>query len=304
MKPRILAASKIHDKAIEKAKKFADIDVKAGLSEEELVGVIGEYDAIVVRSKPKVTKAIIDAGKKLKVIGRAGVGLDNIDKDAAKARDIQIVNSPEASTISVAEHAIGLMIAVMRKIPQAEIHVRQGKWERKSFIGNELYGKTLGILGFGRIGREVAMRAKAFGMEVIVFDPEITSEDAREYNAECCDIGEVLKKADIVSLHVPAIPSTKDLINAQNLSMMKPTAIVINTSRGHAIDEDALYEALKAGQIAGAALDVFKNEPPEGSSLLELPNIILVPHLGANTDEAQINAGTVVVEKIRNILTK
>jgi D-3-phosphoglycerate dehydrogenase len=304
MKPRILAASKIHDSALKKAGEFADVDVKTGLSEDELVGVIGEYDAIIVRSKPKVTKTIIDAGGKLKVIGRAGVGLDNVDLGAAKARGVEVVNSPEASSISVAEHAIGLMISLLRHVPKAERSLRSGKWERKDFVGNELCGKTLGLIGFGRIGREVAMRAQAFGMRILASDPNITSEDTREYNAELAGLDDLLRQADVVSLHVPAIPETRDLINAERLALMKPTAVLINTSRGHAVDEEALHEVLKGEKIAGAALDVYKNEPPEGSPLISLENIIVVPHLGANTDEAQINAGTVVVEKIRQILTK
>jgi D-3-phosphoglycerate dehydrogenase len=258
----------------------------------------------MVRSKPKVTKEMIKAGRKLKVIGRAGVGLDNIDVEAAKAAGIQVVNSPEASSISVAEHAIGLMIALLRHIPKAERSMREGKWERKNFMGNELYGKTIGLVGFGRIGREVALRAEAFGMKVLAYDPALTSEDTREYNANLVELDELLRKSDIVSLHVPALPSTKDLINPERLALMKPTAVLINTSRGHAVDEDALYAALKEKRILGAALDVYKNEPPEGSPLLGLDNILLVPHLGANTDEAQINAGMVVVEKIKHILCK
>ncbi|MBD3388213.1 MAG: hypothetical protein GF416_03965 [Candidatus Altiarchaeales archaeon] len=304
MKPKILAASKIHDIALDKAREFADVDLKTDLSEEELIGIIGEYDAIIVRSKPTVTRAMIEAGGRLKAIGRAGVGLDNVDREAAKEKGIEVVNSPEASTISVAEHAIGLMLALARKVPQADNHVRGGGWDRKSFLGNELYGKNLGLIGFGRIGREVAMRARALGMEILTYDPAITSEDAREYNARCCmNMDELLEDSDVISLHVPAIPETKDLINAETLKKMKPSAFLVNTSRGHAVDEDALYDALKNGEIAAAALDVYKSEPPEGTKLVELGNIILVPHLGANTDEAQINAGTVVVEKIRKILT-
>jgi D-3-phosphoglycerate dehydrogenase len=304
MKPRILAASKIHDSALSKAREFADVDVKTGLGEDELVGVIAEYDAIMVRSKPNVTKAVIEAGKKLKVIGRAGVGLDNVDLAAAKAKGVEVVNSPEASSISVAEHAIGLMISLLRHVPKAERSLRDGRWERKSFVGNELCGKTLGLVGFGRIGREVAMRAQAFGMKIIAADPNITSEDTREYNAELVELANLLKTADVVSLHVPAIPATRDMINGKRLALMKPTAVLVNTSRGHAIDEEALHKVLSTGKIAGAALDVYKNEPPEGSPLLGLDNIIVVPHLGANTDEAQINAGTVVVEKIKHHLTK
>jgi D-3-phosphoglycerate dehydrogenase / 2-oxoglutarate reductase len=302
-KPRILAASKIHESALKKAREFADVDVKPDLTEDQLVGMICDYDAILVRSKPKVTKQIIEAGKKLKVIGRAGVGLDNVDKDAAKAKGIEVVNSPEAATVSVAEHAIGLMLALMRHIPRGDRLMRSGGWDRK-MMGNELNGKTLGLIGFGRIGREVALRASAFGMRIIVSDPIMTSEDAREFDAELLDLPELLKRADIVSMHVPALPTTKDLINDKTIALMKPTAILINTARGHCVDEDALFRALKDNRLRGAALDVYKSEPPQGSPLLTLENIVLVPHFGANTEEGQVTAGMVIVEKVKHILTK
>lgn len=303
MKPRILSASKIHDSALAKAREFADVDVKPELTEDELVGVIGGYDAILVRSKPKVTRRVIEAGGRLKVIGRAGVGLDNVDRDAAKERGVEVVNSPEASTISVAEHAFALMLCLLRHIPKAERGLRQGLWDRK-IMGSELYGKTLGLIGFGRIGREVALRARAFGMKVVAYDPMLTSEDAREFNAKLMELDDLMRGADVISIHVPALPATRDLINDRTLSLMKPTAVLINTARGHAVDEDALYRALKEKKIAGAALDVYKNEPPTGSPLLALDNIVVVPHLGANTNEGQVNAGLVVVEKVKHILVK
>jgi D-3-phosphoglycerate dehydrogenase len=303
MKPKILAASKIHESALKKAREFAEVDVKLDLTEDQLVDAIGQYDAVMVRSKPKITKAIIDAGKRLKVIGRAGVGLDNVDREAAKAKGIEVVNSPEASTVSVAEHAIGLMLSIMRHIPKGDRLMRSGGWDRK-LMGNELYGKTLGLIGFGRIGKEVAFRSRAFGMKLIVTDPIMTSEDAKELDAELVGLEALLKRADIVSIHVPANPSTKDIINDKTLALMKPTAVIVNTARGHCIDEDALYRALKEGKIRGAALDVYKAEPPTGSPLLSLENIVLVPHFGANTDEGQIGAGLVIVEKIQKIVSK
>ena len=303
MKPRILSASKIHDSALAKAREFADVDVKPELSEDELVAIIGGYDAILVRSKPKVTRRVIEAAGRLKVIGRAGVGLDNVDREAAKERGVEVVNSPEASTISVAEHAFALMLSLLRHIPKAERGLRQGLWDRK-IMGSELYGKTLGLIGFGRIGREVALRARAFGMKVMAYDPMLTSEDAREYDAQLAELDDLLRAADVVSIHVPALPTTRDIINERALSLMKPTAVLINTARGHAVDEDALYRALKDKRIAGAALDVYKNEPPTGSPLLGLDNIVVVPHLGANTNEGQVNAGLVVVEKVKRILVK
>jgi len=303
MKNRILAASKIHESALKKAKEFAEVDVKLDPSEDELVRIIGDYDAIMVRSKPTVTRRVIEAAKKLKVIGRAGVGLDNVDVDAARQRGVVVVNSPEASSISVAEHTFALILSLLRHIPKADRTMREGKWEKK-LVGNELYGKRLGIIGFGRIGKEVALRAGAFGMTVVAHDPAMTSEDIREYNATLVDLGELLRTSDIVSLHVPALPSTRDLINAKTISLMKPTSFLINASRGHAIDEEALCAAIRDRRIAGAALDVYKKEPLENSPLLNLENVVLTPHLGANTDEAQINAGTVIVEKIRHILSK
>jgi D-3-phosphoglycerate dehydrogenase / 2-oxoglutarate reductase len=303
MKPKILVASKIHESALKKAREFAEVDVKADFTEDQLAEAIGGYDAIMVRSKPKVTKRIIDSGSRLKVIGRAGVGLDNVDRDAAKAKGIEVVNSPEASTVSVAEHAMGLMLAVMRHIPKGDRLMRGGGWDRK-LMGNELYGKTLGLVGFGRIGREVALRARAFGMRIIICDPIMTSEDAKEFNATLVESDELFKRADVVSLHVPALPSTKDIVNERTLSLMKPTAVIVNTARGHCVDEDALYKALKEGKIRGAGLDVYKAEPPQGSPLLQLDNVVLVPHFGANTDEGQIAAGMVVVEKIKHILGK
>ncbi|MFH0862709.1 MAG: hydroxyacid dehydrogenase [Candidatus Altiarchaeota archaeon] len=303
MKFKLLAVSKIHESALKMAREFAEVDVRLDLTEDQLAGIVGEYDAIMVRSKPKITKRIIDAGRKLRVIGRAGVGLDNVDREAANARGIEVVNSPEASTISVAEHAMGLMLALMRHIPKGHAMVKSGGWDRK-MMGNELFGKSLGLVGFGRIGREVAMRAKAFGMKVIAYDPMLTSEDTREYDAELVELDELFKNADVISIHVPALPATKDLVNERTLSLMKPTAIIVNTARGHCIDEEALCKALEENRIRGAALDVYKNEPPAGCPLIALDNVVLVPHFGANTEEGQIEAGKVIVEKIRHILSK
>ncbi|MFH1055834.1 MAG: hydroxyacid dehydrogenase [Candidatus Altiarchaeota archaeon] len=303
MKPRILDAGKIHESAVAKAREFADVDVKVGLEEDALAAIIGDYDAIMVRSKPKVTKKVIDAGTKLKIIARAGVGLDNVDKEAAKARNITVVNSPEASTISVAEHAFALLLALCRNITKGDKMMREGKWDRK-MMGTELYGKTLGLVGFGRIGKEVASRAKAFGMKVIAADPIVKHEEAKALHVELVSLDTLFKTADVISLHVPAIPETKDIINEKTLAMMKPTALIVNTARGHAIDEDALYKALSEKKIAGAALDVYKKEPPEGSPLPTLENIVLVPHFGANTHEGQTRAGMVIVEKLRDYFAK
>lgn len=302
MKPKIIITDKIHDKAIELAESFAQVDLKTGLSPEQLVEEVPGYDAIVIRSGTRITREVVEAGG-LKAVGRAGVGLDNVDLQACRENDVEVFNSPEASTISVAEHAIGLMISLLRNIPRGEATLRKGLWERKKLGGSELYGKTLGVVGFGRIGREVAVRARAFGMNVIVADPAITSEDAREYNAQLVESERLFRESDVITLHVPSIPATKNMVDSQMLSLMKDSAVLVNTARGAVVDEQALVKHLQQGAIKGAALDVYQNEPPEGSPLLELENVVLTPHLAASTEEAQINAGTVVVEKIKNHLT-
>lgn len=300
-KPRILITDKIHESGIAEARKFADVDVHLKCPPEELVKKIPDYDALIVRSETKVTKEVIAAAKRLKIVGRAGVGLDNIDVKAVKEKGIEIVNSPECSTISVAEHAIGLMLAFLRKIPAGEKHLREGKWERSKYQGNELYGKTLGVVGLGRIGREVALRARAFGMRVLGYDTNMTMEDMEEYNVEYVgELPDLLKQSDIVSVHVPLTDATRNMISEKEIGLMKKTAIIINTARGGVINENALYNALREGRIKGAGLDVFENEPPAGSPLLTLENVVLTPHLASGTEEAQIKAGTIVVEKIKN----
>jgi len=299
MKPKILITDKLHPVAIEEATTFAEVEEFYGHSPEEIIEKIPGYDALIVRSGTKATRELIETSD-LKIIGRAGVGLDNVDLEAAKEKGIEVVNSPEASTIAVTELVMGSLIALLRKIHHADRSMREGKWERSRFTGNELYGKTIGIVGFGRIGREVGERARAFGMNILVYDPTITAEDAREFNATCMELDELLGKADVVTLHIPLMESTRNLIDEGKIGLMKDSAVIVNIARGGVVNEKALHDALKDGRIGGAVLDVFENEPPEGSPLTELENVVLMPHLGASTDEAQINAGTVVVEKIRN----
>ncbi len=299
MKPKILITDRIHESAIKEAKKFADVDLDIGCSNENLVKKIGEYDALIVRSATKVTKDVINASN-LKIMGRAGVGLDNIDVDAANKKGIKIVNSPEAPTIAVTELVFASILALMRNIIPADRTIREGRWEKNLFRGNEVYGKIMGIVGFGRIGKEVAIRARAFGMRIMAYDPNITKEDAREFNAEQVELNTLLKNSDIITIHVPLTEETRGLINEGRLKLMKKSAIIVNAARGGVVDEKALYSALKERGIGGAALDVFENEPPVGSPLLTLDNVVLTPHLGASTEEAQINSGTIVVEKIRN----
>lgn len=294
-----MITDKLHDFAVREARSFADVDLEFNLSAEELIKKIRGYDALIVRSGTKVTREVIEASD-LKIIGRAGVGLDNIDVEAAKLKGIEIVNSPEASTISVAELVIGSLLSLIRNIHHAHYSMKAGKWERGRFTGNELFGKTLGVIGFGRIGREVSDRARAFGMDVQVYDPLITVEDARENNCRFAELDELLKTSDFVSLHVPLTEETHNLIDKERLASMKPSAILINIARGGLIDEKALYDALKNKRLGGAVLDVFREEPPEANPFRDLENVVLTPHLGASTDEAQINAGTVVVDKVRN----
>ncbi len=300
MKPKILISDRIHDKAIDEARLFADVDLEFNLTPEELVDKIRDYEALIVRSGTKVTREIIVNAKKLRIIGRAGVGLDNIDLEAAGEKNIEVVNSPEASTISVAELVIGSLIALMRNIHHGHSSLKKGRWDRNKLTGNELYGKKMGVIGFGRIGREVADRARAFGMDVLAFDPNMTAEDARENNCEYRELDELIKEVDVLTLHVPLTEKTRGLIDTARIESMKKDAVIINAARGGIVNEEDLYNALKNDTIRGAAVDVFESEPPEGSPLLKLDNVVLTPHLGASTEEAQINAGTVVVEKIRN----
>lgn len=299
-KYKLLVSDPIAQSGLDKLREYFEVDYRPGISKDELLNIIPEYVALVVRSETKVTKDVIEKGKNLKVIGRAGVGVDNIDVEEATRKGILVVNAPEGNTIAACEHTIGLMLAISRKIPQSFFVLRQGKWERKNFIGNELYGKTLGLVGLGRIGSEVAKRAKSFRMRIIAYDPFISPEKAKELEVELFnDLHALLKEADYVSLHLPLTQETKNLIGKKELEMMKPTAYLINCARGGLVDEDALFEALKEKKIAGAALDVFKNEPINPDNpLLTLDNVVLTPHLGASTQEAQEKVALIVAEDI------
>ncbi|MEO0067717.1 MAG: hydroxyacid dehydrogenase [candidate division WOR-3 bacterium] len=274
------------------------VDEKPGIAPDELLKVIPEYDAIIVRSATKVTAEVIEAGKNLKVIGRAGVGLDNVDKKAADAKGIKVVNTPEATSISVAELALGMMFACARSIPQATASLRAGKWEKKAFKGMELFGKTLGIIGAGRIGTELAKRALGLGMKVLVFR---RSNSKPEYG-ELCSFDELLAKSDIISLHIPKTPETYHLLNREAFAKMKKGVIIINCARGGVVDEAALFEALQSGQVAAAALDVFEEEPLKDFRLFSLPQVIGSPHIGAQTKEGQARAGIGIAEKVRDAL--
>lgn len=274
-----------------------------GLPKDELPNHVRDLDAIIVRSATKVRKEMIDAAEKLKAIGRAGVGLDNIDVEYAKSKGIKVINTPRATSISVAELTIGLILAVMRKIAYADREMRNGAWPKKKCKGIEMYGKTMGIIGIGRIGREVAKRAKAFGMKVIYYDvyrPDESTE--KELDIEFRELDVLVSEADVITLHLPLTPETKHLINKERIEKMKDGAIIINAARGGIVDENALYEALKSGKLYGAALDVYENEPLKESKLFELDNIVLTPHIGAQAKEGQTRAGIEVAKKIAEAL--
>lgn len=295
---KILVGDALHEAGIELLRKVADVEVAAELNEEQLIEKIRSVDALLVRSKTKVTKNVIQAAKNLKVIGRAGAGVDNIDLEAATKRGIVVVNAPEASSITVAEHTIGLMLAMARKIPFADASLKSGKWEKKKFVGIELRGKVLGVIGLGRIGTQVVAKAKAFGMQILVYDPYISEKLARDSGVKISDLDELIKNSDFITLHVPLTEQTKGMIGKKEIEKMKKGAFIINCARGGMVDEKALYEGLKSGKIAGAALDVFEKEPPLESPLLKLENIVVTPHLGASTEEAQRYASVIACEEV------
>jgi len=300
---KVLVSDPIDQAGIDILSQVATVDVKTTLKPEELVRIIGEYDALMIRSGTRVTKEIIEAGTQLKIIGRAGVGVDNVDVPAATRKGIVVVNSPEGNTIAAAEHALAMMLAMSRYIPDANASVKRGEWDRKSFVGAEIYKKTLGIVGLGKIGSHVANVAKAMGMKLLAFDPFISRDRAEQLGCQLVDLDLLVQQADYITLHIPKTPETTHLINAQMLAKMKPTIRIINCARGGIIDEEALAVAIKEGQIAGAALDVYESEPLGDSPLRSLgKEIILTPHLGASTTEAQANVAIDVAEQIRDVL--
>lgn len=295
---KILVSDRIAEEGLQMLRQRAQVDVKLGLSRQELLDTVGEYDALIVRSGTKVTAQVIEAGRRLKVIGRAGAGLDNIDLEAASQRGIVVLNSPDPVSIAAAEHTMALMLALARNIPQADASLRRGEWQRSRFMGVWLQGKTLGIVGIGRIGTMVAERGRSFGMKVIAHDPYLTDEQVKERGAAPVSLEELLSRADFITLHVPLTPETRGMIGTRELSLVKPTARLINCSRGGVVDEEALLAALEAGRLAGAALDVFATEPPVESPLLKSDKVVLTPHLGASAREAQIAAAVDIAQKV------
>ena len=300
---RILVSDPIAADGVEALKQGgAEVDVKTGLPADELKAIIGDYDALVVRSETKVTKDMLGAARSLQVVGRAGVGIDNIDVEAATEHGVVVVNAPTGNTISAAEHAVALMLSLSRHIPAANASLKSGKWERSKFMGLEVRGKTLGIVGLGQVGSEVARRARGLEMRVIAFDPFVPEERARVLGVDLVSMEDLLRDSDFVTVHTTLTEGTRSLIGEEQLRMMKPTARIINTARGGIVDEKALETALTEGWIAGAAIDVFEKEPITDHPLFALPNIVVTPHLGASTAEAQERVAVDVAEQIIAVL--
>lgn len=301
---RILISDPLSEEGIRILKEVKEfqVDVNTGLKPEDLKKIIPQYDAIIVRSATKLTKDLIDAAANLKVIGRAGVGLDNVDLEAATKRGIIAMNTPAGNTISTAEHTMSLILALSRNIPEASQSTKAGEWKRSKFMGVELYGKTLGIIGLGRIGTEVAKRAIAFGMNVIAYDPFLSIDVAKKAGVDIVDLKKLLCEADYITIHTPISDETKAMISDKEFDLMKKTARIINCARGGIIDEAALARALEQERIAGCALDVFEKEPPVASPLLKCPTCLMTPHLGASTEEAQVNVAIEIAEVVRDAL--
>ena len=300
---KVLISDNLSEKGVKILEKAGlKVDVKTGLTPHKLKKEIGKYDALVIRSATKVTADLIKSARKLKVVGRAGSGLDNVDKEAATKNGIVVMNTPGGNTITTAEHTVALLLSMARRIPQATASLKQGKWEKKKFMGVELYGKTLGIIGLGNIGTHVAKMAQGMGMEVIAYDPYLSEEKAKELGVNGVKLNELFKRADFITNHVPFTNETKHLIGTQSIAKMKKGVRIINAARGGVVDEDALYKALKSGKVASAALDVFETEPPDKSPLLELDNFICTPHLGASTADAQENVAVAVANQIVDYL--
>jgi D-3-phosphoglycerate dehydrogenase len=301
---KVFITDKLSEKgvAVFKAEPDFQADVYPTLPPEELKKALADYDAIVIRSATTMTADIIEACPKLKVIGRAGVGLDNVDIQAATRKGIIVMNTPDGNTIAAAEHTVALILAMVRSIPQAHASLKEKKWERNKFMGVELYGKTLGVIGLGRIGFEVAKRLRAFNMNILAYDPFCTPERARQIDAELTTVDQILKNSDIITVHVPKTKETAGMIGAAQFKICKKGVRFVNVARGGIINEADLAEAIKNGQVAGAAIDVFSEEPPTGNPLLDVDKIIVTPHLGASTEEAQVNVAAVVARQIVDAL--
>lgn len=300
---KVLIADQINEKGIDELKDIAEVIVKTDITKEQLIKEIADFDAVVVRSRTKITRDVIEAASKLKIIARAGVGVDNVDVEAATEKGIMVVNAPESTSITVAEHTMGIILSLARKISIADKSVKEGRWEKSKFMGSELAGKTLGVVGMGRIGSQVAIRCKAFAMEILVNDPYITEEAASKLGATIVDKDTLFQNADVITIHVPLTPETRHSVAKKEFAMMKKNAFIINCARGGIINEEDLYEALLNGDIGGAGLDVFEKEPPIDSPLLSLDNMVVTPHIGASTREAQRDAAIIVAKEIKKVFS-
>jgi D-3-phosphoglycerate dehydrogenase len=300
--PRILVADPLAEDGLARLRRAGEVTVVSKLAEDELVRRIPEFDALVVRSETKVTAPILEAGRKLRVVGRAGVGVDNIDVPAATRKGILVVNAPRGNIIAAAEHTVALVMALARWVPQADASVKRGEWTRAKFIGTEIRGKTLGVIGLGNVGSEVAKRAHGLEMDVIAFDPVVSVERAELFNVQLVTLSELLERSDFVTVHVPLVDANRNLLGASELALMKPAARLVNTARGGIVNEAALYDALQSGRIAAAAADVFENEPPGENPLLALPNFVATPHIAASTAEAQASVAFDVAEEVAAVL--
>lgn len=299
---KILITDGLDSNGIEMMKKSAEVVDMPGISAEDLLLQIGDYDALIVRGRTKVTPAVFDAGKKLKVVGRAGIGVDNIDLAAAKSHGVTVVNSPVATTTTVAELTLGLMLSVVREIPRADASLKAGKWLKKEFEGAELSGKTLGVLGFGRIGAAVAKRAAAFDMKILGYDPMVSEEDIELRGGQPASFKDLLAQSDMITMHLPLTADTRNMLNAAAFAKMKQGVYIVCAARGGVIDESALLDALNSGKVAGAGLDVFVAEPPGLTELVAHPRVVGTPHVGAQTVEAQSRAANDISEEVLTAL--
>lgn len=303
-RPKVLVKEKIADAGVERLSEACDVEIGVDWDDDQLEARIGEFDGILIRSATTLDEELIAKGERLRVIGRAGTGVDNVDLDAATKRGVVVANAPEANSIAAAEHTIGLLLSLCRNIPAAHASLSSGKWERSSFGGTELYGKTLGLFGFGRIGQLVAQRALGFEMSVLAYDKFVSPERFKELGVEGVDEpDDILQRADFISLHLPKTPETVDLIDAEALGRVRPGVRIVNCARGELVDLDALADAVDSGVVAGAALDVFPDEPFVEHRLFGAPNVVVTPHLGASTAEAQDRAGVVTAEQVLAALT-
>ncbi|MFQ5826955.1 MAG: phosphoglycerate dehydrogenase, partial [Dehalococcoidia bacterium] len=302
MAAKILVTEPIASEGLEIMRSQAEVEVRLGLKPQELKAAIGDYEGLVVRSETKVTAEVIEAGGKLQVIARAGVGVDNIDVEAATRQGIVVVNAPTGNTLSAAEHSIALMLALCRHIPQADALLKSGMWRRSDFMGVEVRNKVLGIMGLGNVGSAVAGRARGLEMRLLAYDPFVSADYAQNLGVQLVSLDEIFQESDFITIHLPLNQATRNIIGAKELALVKPTVRIINCARGGLVDEEALFKAIEEGRVAGAAVDVFAQEPTEDNILFRSPKVIVTPHLGASTTEAQTGVAVDIAEQVNAVL--